>query len=250
MQIDSLLSDSMIISLIKQLSHSCILVTGATGMIGSQLIRLFSYANKKYDADIQIIGHARNGKKVERMFNNLPSSELVSFVYGDMSTDKLTCDIAVDYIVHAAAPTASKDFINKPVEVISAILHGMENVLEFAEHQPVKKVVYLSTMEIYGVSLKNQKRNEQDYDILDHLNIRSSYPESKKMAETICSAWFHEENVPVCIARLTQTFGYGVSYNDQRVFAEFARCAVEKRDILLHSTGETRRNYLFNWVST
>ena len=43
---------------------------------------------------------------------------------------------------------------------------------------------------------------------------------------------------------MTQTFGAGVAYNDTRVFAEFARCVIEKRDIVLKTKGETRRNYV------
>ena len=45
--------------------------------------------------------------------------------------------------------------------------------------------------------------------------------------------------------RLTQTFGEGVSYDDKRVFAEFARCAIENKDIVLKTKGETKRNYLY-----
>jgi nucleoside-diphosphate-sugar epimerase len=245
MQIESLLQDPKIIALINQLSQSSILVTGATGMVGSQLIRLLMYANQKYATKIQIIGHARNSRKVNAIFGNELLNKSLSFIYGDIGTDRIEFDNHVDYIVHAAAPTASQDFIKQPVEVIQAILHGTENVLQFAKKNQVRKVVYLSTMEVYGISSDDRKRDEYDYDILDHLAIRSSYPESKKMAESMCVAWSHEKHVPVCIARLTQTFGFGVPYQDQRVFAEFARCAVEKRDIILHSSGETRRNYLF-----
>ena len=54
-----------------------------------------------------------------------------------------------------------------------------------------------------------------------------------------------EYDIPVNVVRLTQTFGRGVDYNDGRVFAEFARCVIEKRDIVLHTKGETRRNYLY-----
>ena len=50
--------------------------------------------------------------------------------------------------------------------------------------------------------------------------------------------------VPSKVVRLTQTFGPGVQYNDGRVFAEFARCAIEGRNITLHTKGETKRSYL------
>ncbi len=45
------------------------------------------------------------------------------------------------------------------------------------------------------------------------------------------------------VLRLTQTFGPGVQYDDGRVFAEFARCAIEGRDIVLKTKGEIKREY-------
>ena len=45
--------------------------------------------------------------------------------------------------------------------------------------------------------------------------------------------------------RATQTFGPGVKYDDGRVFAQFMRCAIEKKNIVLRSTGLTERSYLY-----
>lgn len=47
------------------------------------------------------------------------------------------------------------------------------------------------------------------------------------------------------IVRLTQCFGPGVQYNDGRVFAEFSRCVIEQRNIVLKTKGETERNYIY-----
>ena len=60
------------------------------------------------------------------------------------------------------------------------------------------------------------------------------------------SIFDHEEyGVPSKVVRLTQVFGPGVEYSDSRVFAEFARCVIEERDIILKTKGETKRNYLY-----
>jgi nucleoside-diphosphate-sugar epimerase len=77
------------------------------------------------------------------------------------------------------------------------------------------------------------------------MSVRSSYPESKRMCENLCTSYFSEYGVPVKVVRLTQTFGEGVDYNDGRVFAEFARCAIENKDIVLKTKGETKKNYLY-----
>ena len=76
-------------------------------------------------------------------------------------------------------------------------------------------MVYLSSLEVYGSP--DEKVNyitEKDYGYLDPMQVRSSYSEGKRMAECLCAAYAKEYNVPVSVARLSQTFGAGVSYDD------------------------------------
>ena len=65
------------------------------------------------------------------------------------------------------------------------------------------------------------------------------------MTAGACAGFASEYAVPVKVARLSQTFGPGVAYRDGRVFAEFARCAIEGRDIVLHTAGNTVRSYCY-----
>lgn len=118
-------------------------------------------------------------------------------------------------------------------------------MLEFARKNPVKGFLFLSSMEVYGTPLTDDKIHEFHGTDLDTMSPRTSYPESKRLCENLCTAYFSEYQVPARVLRLTQTFGPGVAYEDPRVFAEFARCAMEGKDIVLHTKGETKRNYLY-----
>lgn len=109
----------------------------------------------------------------------------------------------------------------------------------------VKGFVYLSSMEVYGSPLNDLKIDEKHGTNLDTMKVRSCYPESKRMCESLCASYSSEFGVPAKVVRLTQTFGPGVKYDDGRVFAEFARCAIERRNIVLKTKGETRRSYLY-----
>ena len=107
-------------------------------------------------------------------------------------------------------------------------------------------MVYLSSLEVYGVpQTEDGTVTETDYGYIDPLSVRSSYSEGKRMVECLCASYAKEYQVPVKVARLSQTFGAGVEYHDGRVFAEFARCAVEKRNIILHTAGNTLRTYCY-----
>jgi dTDP-glucose 4,6-dehydratase len=97
--------------------------------------------------------------------------------------------------------------------------------LEFARERKVKGFVYLSSMEVFGVTdTRLIEVNETDYGYIDILNPRSSYSESKRLCECLCASYASEFALPVKIARLTQVLGAGIDYNSEWVSAYFARC--------------------------
>ena len=93
--------------------------------------------------------------------------------------------------------------------------------------------------------LDHNKVRENEGGSFDSAVVRNCYPLSKQTCESLCTGYASEYGVNTRVLRLTQTFGPGVSYNDGRVFAEFARCAIEKRNIVLKTKGETERCYLY-----
>ena len=226
---------------LSELEGKKILVTGASGLIGRTLVSLL--LTHKGKAPIQVVALVRNEEKARRVFSALPQNNL-EYLVSDVCNLKPQ-DMGIDYIIHGANQTASKAFTGEPVEVILGAVAGTKNVLEFARVNPVKSVVYLSTMEVYGAPTTDDKIDELAPTDLNTMSVRSSYPESKRLCECLCASYASQYGVPVKVVRLTQTFGEGVSYHDGRVFAEFARCVIEGRDIVLKTKGETKRNYLY-----
>jgi nucleoside-diphosphate-sugar epimerase len=124
-------------------------------------------------------------------------------------------------------------------------VRGTERVLELAREHRVESMVYLSSMEVYGAPDGSRRITESDFDCIDPLLTRSSYSEGKRMAECMCGAYVAQHGVPVKVVRLAQTFGPGVARDDGRVYADFARSALEGRDIVLRTTGESERSCLY-----
>lgn len=227
----------------SRMKHRNILVTGSTGLIGYNLVRYLYQLSRIKNLDIGIYAHVRNLDKAISLFDDISSS--IHFVVGDI-TDRIKIDEPIHLIVHAASQTSSKAFVNKPVETINTSIQGTINIFDFARKNPVESVVYLSTMEVYGTPTTDEKITEYHHSNLNTMVARSCYPESKRMCENISASYYSEYGVPIKVIRLTQTIGPGVTYNDPRVFAEFARCAIERRDIVLHTKGNTKRSYLYS----
>lgn len=209
-------------------------VTGATGLIGSTLVDALTLCS-----NAKVVVQVRNEEKARALFGNS-----VEYVICDLS-QKSQFTGNVDYIIHLANPTSSKFFISNPVETIKTAVSGTINILEFAKEKEVKGFVFLSTMEVYGTPEKGHRVKESEGGSFDSAVVRNSYPLSKQTCESLCAAYASEYGVHTNVLRLTQTFGPGVKYDDGRVFAEFARCAIEKKNIVLKTKGETERDYLY-----
>lgn len=225
--------------------NSSILVTGATGLIGSLLIKTLVFCNKYHDLNINIIGLARSKDKVNNCFGDLLKQENLTFIYNDIN-EKIETKLNIDYIIHTASVTASKTMVTYPVDTICTSFLGTKNILDLAVKKKSKGVVYLSSMEVYGVadtSLEYVKEENLGY--IDLSSIRSSYSESKRMCELLCLSYSMQYGVSVRIARLAQTFGAGISKEENRVFAQFARCAMNNKDIVLHTLGNSEGNYCY-----
>lgn len=219
-------------------------ITGATGLIGMTVIKSLLNINSTYNINMKIIGMVRNLDKANTMYSEFNGREDLEFYVSDINK-KISFDGEVNYIIHGASITSSKMFVENPVDTIDTAIFGTKNILEFAKNNNVEKVIYLSSMEIYGLPQDDQLITENNYQYINHMNIRSSYPESKKMVENMCLAYTKQYGLETNVIRLTQTFGPGVDINDGRIFAEFARCVMENRNIVLMTKGETKRCYLY-----
>ena len=221
-----------------------IFITGATGLIGSQIVKTLSYVNRKMKLNMRLILLIRDYDKTKSIFGDLLKEEYFTIISGDILSD-INIEEKVDYVIHGASPTSSKYFVEHPVETIKVTVDGTKNVLELAKRKEIQGLVYLSSLEVYGNPEGKTNISENDYGYIDNLNIRSSYSEGKRMAECLSISYYKEYGVPIKIARLSQTFGAGFDYKYNRVFAEFIRCVIQKKDIILHTEGKTIRTYCY-----
>lgn len=223
----------------EQLSGSTFLITGATGLIGSSLI----YCLLALKLNVRIIAPVRNKVKA---LDVLECSEQIELVECDLVEFDYESLGKVDYVVHCAAPTSSKFFVEKPVETFNTIVQGTSALLEYAKKSHVKGFIYLSSLEVYGENNEDSAFVDESFQgYLNPLSVRSSYPMAKRATENLCHLYAMEYGVPVKIARLTQTTGAGIAKDDNRVIAQFARLAATDQDIVLHTTGESARPYCY-----
>ena len=232
-------------ALATELEGKTIAITGSTGLLGACMVRCLLALKAQKGVNLHIVAIARNMDKAVRLFGK-EREELSYYQYDFSSTEPFQPKRKVDYLFHFAAPTASKDFIEKPVETMNTVYMGMQNILNYAEQTKLESLVLASTLEVYGtITDDSTPLTEDKQGYLDPMATRSSYPLAKRAAEGLCHNYAVEKQVKVKVARLAQTFGAGVSTQDNRVFAQFARSVIHNEDIILHTTGELSRCYCY-----
>lgn len=226
----------------KQFESKVFLITGSTGLIGSTLCYCLNELNELYNLKLKVLCPVRNIAKFNMLFGSRKS--IIAKVQ-DLSIFLTNNDTHIDYIIHCASPTDSKYMASYPVETYTYILESTIQLLKYAKTHIIISMVYISSLEYYGQILKDELITEDRLGYIDPTSTRSSYPLGKRAAEFACVSFAKEYGVPIKIARLTQTFGAGILKSENRVFAQFARAAINGENIVLKSSGKSSKPYCY-----
>ena len=228
-----------------QLEGKTVLVTGATGMLASYVTWLLLCLHEEVGIDVSVVALCRNLKKAEQYYGSYVGKPYFRMLIQDVC-DPIEYDGAVDYIFHLAG-NASPHFINTdPVGIMKCNLLGTMNVLELARKKQTAKVVFASTREVYGTKEHADKLDECSYGVIDPLDARSCYPESKRAAETLLKSYQLQYGVDFNTIRIAHAYGPTMTLeNDGRVMADLMGDVVAGRDIVLKSNGEAIRAFLY-----
>ena len=215
------------------------LLTGATGLIGSALLRKLVADGNSVTCPV------RNKEKAKGLFDG-DTYNKVQWIEMPLETYLKGMENGFDYIIHCASPTASKYFVSNPVETLSFNISTTTAIMEYAKKHKVKGVLFLSSLESYGTVTEGDTLIDEDYQgYVNPLETRSSYNIAKRTCECLCHAYSQEYGVPVKVVRLTQIISSKVAPEDMRVYAQFARSAARGEDIILHTEGTSARQYLY-----
>lgn len=226
----------------NKLKDTTVLVTGATGRLGIYIVNALVEANKRMDLNIKILALARNVKKIEEHYGEI--LEEIIILEQDVIAP-IFYDGNVDYIFHTAGLASPSDFTTHPTNTMWGHVMGTHNVLELAKEKETKRVIYISTVEVYGDWKTEDYIKEEDMGPMNHRNSRSCYQESKRLCETMLECYKAEFSVDFVVVNMSHTFGPGISLYDGRAFAEFIRNVVEGEDIILQTDGSAVRTYTY-----
>ncbi|RYG99185.1 MAG: NAD-dependent epimerase/dehydratase family protein [Alphaproteobacteria bacterium] len=221
-----------------------ILVTGAAGMLPFYMVEtLLSLDRVGIRRPRKVVGLVRSLDRARSRFVHRARDSVLDLVSHDISVPWPGTE-GFDFIVHAASQASPKFYSTDPVGTMLANCLGTTWLLDKAKQDGSEGFLFFSSGEVYGVTSKVPTA-EGDYGYLDPTNVRSCYGEAKRASETMCVSWAHQYGVPSFIVRPFHAYGPGMALDDGRVFADFVRDIVERRDIVMKSDGSTLRPFCY-----
>lgn len=228
-----------------QLQNSSILITGATGMIGTALVDVLMERNHSYGNNIHIYALGRSRKRAYERFREYMEQPCFSFVEKDINQTDLF-EENVDYLFHCASNTHPRTYAEDPIGTIMTNVLGTDHVLQIALHSKARRVLFLSSVEIYGENRGDVETFDESYcGYLNCNTLRAGYPEGKRTGEALCQAYIERFGLDIVIPRICRVFGPTMLKNDSKALAQFIRKSVNNEHIVLKSDGNQYYSYCY-----
>ena len=232
--------------ILDKLSGQTVLITGATGLIGSAVTDVLLRYTRHSSRPIRIYAAGRSAQRMEARFGAFLRQKDVVFVpYEAAAYGFPLPDIRFDYIIHGAGNATPAKMMEEPVETMLANFYGMQRLLDCARDKQTKRTVYISSSEVYGQKETAAPFREDEYGKIDLLNPRSAYPMAKRATETLCISYAHEYGTDCVIVRPGHIYGPTASMGDNRVSSAWAYAAAKGKPIIMKSDGAQVRSYCY-----
>lgn len=231
----------------EKMKRSSVLISGATGLIGSFLIDVIMHQNKAQGLQCKVYALGRSEEKAKARFGYCYDSEWFQFIPYDINKPLIRDDISnVDYVLHLASNTHPVAYATDPIGTITTNIIGTQNMLDFAYAHHAKRCAFASSNEVYGENRGDVEKFDERYcGYIDCNTMRAGYPESKRCGEALCQAYIKQKNMDIVIPRLTRSYGPTMLMSDTKAISQFIRKAIAGEDIVLKSEGTQYYSYTY-----
>ena len=227
----------------EKLAGKNLLLTGASGLIGTVLVDALMKKNRDDKLNLKIFAAGRNEKIAAERFADWLGDKNFEFVKLDVN-NPIEFDSPVDFIIHAASNTHPFLYSTDPVGTVTTNIIGTHNLLELGRRKKISRFVFVSSVEVYGKAWKTEDIFDENYCGYINCNtVRAGYPESKRAGEALCQAYISQHALDIVVSRLSRIYGATMRLNDSKAMSEFILNGVRGEDIVLKSQGIPRFSY-------
>ena len=226
-----------------KLIYMRILVTGAAGFIGSNLVKaIFRQLPDAVVAGVDNMNDYYDVRLKEERLSQLSQYQNFRFVKGNIADRKLIDELFVEFhpeiVVNLAAQAGVRYSITNPDAYIEANLIGFYNILEACRHHEVEHLVYASSSSVYGSNKKIPYSTDDKVD-----NPVSLYAATKKSNELMAHAYSKLYNIPSTGLRFFTV--YGPAGRPDMAYFGFTNKLVKGDKIQIFNYGNCKRDFTY-----
>jgi UDP-glucuronate decarboxylase len=230
---------------LQPLAGKTILVTGAAGFLCSYLVDVLVAASETLPEPCRIIALDNFQSSVPDRVAHLAGHPNVQSIAHDIR-QPFVPDGPVDYILHGASIASPMFYRKFPLETIDANVTGTRLMLDLARATSARSIIVMSTSEIYGNPDPARIPTDETYNgDVSCTGPRACYDESKRLAETLCQAYFQLYRTPVKVIRPFNVYGPGQRLDDARIIPDLMTAAVHRTPLVLFSDGRATRSFCY-----
>ncbi len=230
---------------LDELGGESVLITGIGGLICSAAADLLIRYNETHQTPVILYAAARSEQKIRNRFGSFAQRDWFHFVPYDAGAEQNAFPNEVSYIIHGAGNASPDRIMREPVETMVSNFTGLRNLLEYGRTHGCRRLLYISSSEVYGKKDGTAPYREDEYGYIDLLNPRNSYSVGKRAAETLCASYAAEYGVDSVIVRPGHIYGPTASPADSRVSSAWAYDAAAGKGIVMKSDGAQLRSYCY-----
>lgn len=231
----------------EKLRNKNIMLSGATGLIGSFFIDVICEKNAADGLNCTVYVLGRSEQKAKERFSKHTENKLLFFVQYDVNVPFVRDDLGtIDFVLHLASNTHPIQYSTDPIGTITTNIIGLQNMLEFAVKHEATRFAFASSNEIYGENRGDTELFDENYcGYINSNTMRAGYPESKRCGEALCQAYKVQKELDIVIPRFTRSYGPTMLMSDTKAVSQFIKKGVSGENIVLKSPGLQYYSYTY-----
>ena len=177
---------------LPELAGKTVMITGTAGLICSAVADIIVRYNETHEVPINLLAAGRCPEKMKNRFGPYCGKSYFKFVTYDAAKGNNDLNIPCDYVIHGASNATPDLIVKEPVETMCSNFIGLLELLRYSADCGAKRVLYISSSEVYGKKEGNEPYQENEYGYIDLLNPRNSYV----MRELFSRVWDRDSSCP------------------------------------------------------
>jgi dTDP-glucose 4,6-dehydratase len=230
---------------LERLVNSSVVITGATGFVGTWLVLSWVQARKLLNGTGHLIVTSRSPELIRPLVEEIDTNSAVTYIASDITTLQLPVGFVDGYVIHAATPASAFLNATNPSKMLDVIISGQRQIIAESVRTQ-SRLLFLSSGAVYGQQPLHVEHLPETWEGAPNINkSESAYHEGKRVAELMANIARDHEELDFVTARLFAFLAPFLPFDTHFAAGNFLKDALANNPIIINSGGGSIRSYQY-----